>query len=201
MVVMHKSKPDKATKEENIIVDGKVDGEKLRREAGALLDEFKDQTDPTYVGPGTWNVIHRLAFAATTKDQQEEFINTMTKICSGFPCGVCRGHCTEYLELNPMREYLGIKIMMDDKELELGLFLWTWKFHNAVNFRIGKPIMSWDTAYNLYSDSESLVCSSVCAGTKTETEKTQKYYVPPKIESNNNKLINYGGQIRILRHQ
>jgi hypothetical protein len=61
-----------------------------------------------------------------------------------------------------MEEYLNVLVEINDKKMSLGLFVWSWKFHNAVNARIKKPLMSWDTAYNLYSETESLVCTKNC---------------------------------------
>ena len=126
--------------------------------------EFKDHTDPEYVGPGTWNSIHRMAFSAKTKEQQNCFISMMNEICNGFPCLNCRYHCSEYIRNHPMEEYLEMKVEVNNETLPLGLFLWSWKFHNAVNSRLKKPIMSWDTAYNIYSDNNNLVCSKSCSG-------------------------------------
>lgn len=130
--------------------------------ATGVLSEYKDHTDPKYVGPGTWNVAHRQAYRARTRKQQLEFIVFMKEICTGFPCHICRGHCTEYIKNHPMEEYVGMLVEVNGQRVALGLFVWTWKFHNAVNARIGKPIMAWETAYNLYSDKENLVCSKNC---------------------------------------
>lgn len=139
-------------------------------QATALLASFKDITDPTYVGPGTWNIIHRFARRATTPSLENQFIEMMKIICQEFPCKVCRGHCTEYITNNPLEQYKGIK---DDKEL-IGMFLWSWKFHNAVNLRLKKPLMSWETAINLYSPeaANSDTCSSKCTEAEDKTIKT-----------------------------
>ena len=136
----------------------------LLKEPGAIgiLANYKDHTDPKYIGPGTWNVIHRRARKAVTHAQQVAFIEFMKDICYGFPCTVCKGHCTEYIKNHPMEEYLDVLVDINGEKSLLGMFVWAWKFHNAVNTRIKKPIMSWDTAYNLYSESESLVCSKNC---------------------------------------
>lgn len=125
--------------------------------------EFKDHTDPEYVGPGTWNTIHRLAYVAKTKEQQKCFAGTMNEICSGFPCFNCQYHCAEYIRNHPMSEYMNMLVEVNGEKLPLGLFLWSWKFHNAVNARLKKPIMTWDTAYNIYSDNNNLVCSKSCS--------------------------------------
>ena len=42
------------------------------------------------------------------------------------------------------------------------MFKWSWKFHNSVNSRIGKPVLDWDTTYNLYSDPGVMVCTKSC---------------------------------------
>lgn len=107
----------------------------------------KNNTNPKYIGPGTWNVIHTLAYNAKTKEDKECFIKQMNLICKQFPCETCRGHCKQYIKENPMEDYLNV--VTEGKKL--GLFTWTWKFHNAVNFRIGKPNLSWEMALHIYS--------------------------------------------------
>lgn len=122
--------------------------------------EYKDRTDPKYIGPGTWNVIHTMAYDAKTTIKKNNFIEFMKEIISKkFPCPVCREHCVEYIRDHPLEEYLDVTT----NETSTGLFLWTWKFHNAVNARLDKPIMDWNTAVNLYGNSESLICSAACA--------------------------------------
>lgn len=131
-----------------------------------------DTTDPKYVGPGTWYVIHRLAFLANDTKSQKIFIKTMSDICDGFPCTVCRGHCKEYISNNPMENFLDKKMMVDGSLKNLGMFMWTWNFHNAVNIRIGKRVVNWDTAYNLYANDDSLICSQACLEAEDDTKKT-----------------------------
>lgn len=144
----------------------------LLAEPGAtgLRSDYKDHTDPKYIGPGTWNVIHRRGFKARTHQEQVNFIEFMKDVCYGFPCTVCKGHCTEYIKNHPMEEYLDILVDINGEKLSLGLFLWSWKFHNAVNTRIKKPIMSWETAYNIYSEAEPLVCSKNCLEAENNDE-------------------------------
>ena len=147
----------------------------LEKEVGAnaAIDKFKDHTDPKYVGPGTWMLIHTRARLATTRDLQLDFINFMKDTCSGFPCTVCKGHCTTYIQNHPLEEYLDILVDVHGEKHMLGMFVWSWRFHNAVNARIKKPIMSWDTAYNLYAESSSLVCSKSCMATAHTPDEAQ----------------------------
>lgn len=147
-------------------------------EATAVLSQFKDNTDPKYIGPGTWFYIHKTARKAVTHAAQLEFIKTMNAICSEFPCTVCRGHCSLYIKNHPMEEYLDTVVEINGEKLLLGMFVWSWKFHNAVNARTKKPLMSWDTAFNLYSEKESLVCSKECLSAGAPVDGTE-HSAPP----------------------
>lgn len=163
---------------------GTINVKELISEPGAtgITSDYKDVTDPKYIGPGTWNVIHRNAFAARTNTQQSTFIQLTKDICYGFPCYVCKGHCTEYIKNHPMEDYLNVPVDINGERLMLGLFVWAWKFHNAVNARLNKPIMSWETSYNLYLEKESLVCSKNCL----EADGPVETYEQPQITSFNN---------------
>ena len=130
--------------------------------ATATKKSFKDITNPEYVGPGAWVTLHKQSFLAREKPEQNEFIKYMTNLCYTFPCLHCRVHCSDYISKNPINDYKNIEVEIQGMLLSLGMFIWTWKFHNAVNLRLGKPIMSWDTAYNLYSETDSIVCSTPC---------------------------------------
>jgi hypothetical protein len=151
----------------------------LGKEPGAVatIDQYKDNTDPKYIGPGTWNTIHLLASQARTKAQQTRFIAEMKSICTNFPCPVCRGHCGDYIRTHPMEEYLDLKVQVGSEKLNIGMFVWSWKFHNAVNARLKKPIMSWDTAYNLYMGEGSLVCSASCSEAEQPMDNFENGFV------------------------
>lgn len=171
----------------------------LISEPGATgkLTDYHDNTDPKYIGPGIWNFIHKFAFKARTKAEQLAFVKLMKETCQNFPCFTCRGHCTEYIKNHPLEEYVGVLVVINNQRLPLGLFVWTWKFHNAVNARINKPIMSWETAYNLYSEKENLVCSKNCLDAAGEppveeqvTNRATRPVVPtPKANNQKFRLI------------
>ncbi len=137
----------------------------LRKEPKATANflQFKDRTDPKYIGPGEWNRLHSKSFKATTHNEQLKFIEYVKEVRDTFPCPVCKNHFTEYLKNHPIEEYLNVYVDVNGEKKQLGLFVWTWKFHNAVNARLNKPIMSWDTCYNLYSETESMICSKHCS--------------------------------------
>ena len=124
--------------------------------------DYKDHTDPKYIGPGKWHTIHQLAWKAQTPDGKRMFKTFMTDTCNEFPCSTCRTHCQEYMKNHPMEEYENVLVEVGNEKLPLGLFVWAWKFHNVVNARLGKPQMTWDTSYNMYSGKEGLMCSKAC---------------------------------------
>jgi len=143
---------------------GTISQKELLSEKGAtgILSDYKDNTDPKYIGPGIWNIIHQRAYSARTNQQQLSYISFMKETCYTFPCLVCKGHCTEYIKNHPLEDYLSILVDIDGSQVALGMFVWSWKFHNAVNTRLGKTIMNWNTSYNIFSDTENKVCSKNC---------------------------------------
>ena len=163
-----------------------------------------EHTNPKYIGPGTWNVIHTLAYNAQTSSMQKNFMRTMETIVNFFPCEVCRGHSIDYLKNHPMRDYLSDA---------LGLFVWTWKFHNHVIYRTNKQQMSWDMALHIYSQlgyispithttagvhnhttagvhnhNNSEVCSKECSGSEDEMSKIGKNNTINKNKKKTKKL-------------
>lgn len=142
-----------------------LNSKELAKEGSATIADFgKDLTDPKLIGPGTWHIIHTEGFRAQSHDQIINFISLMTRICDEFPCKACSGHCKEYIKTFPMIDNANVTV--DGKPL--GMFLWTWRFHNAVNRRTGKKAMSWETAYGLYSKTVPLVCGEACTNAHEE---------------------------------
>jgi hypothetical protein len=117
------------------------------------MTEKRQLSDPTYTGPGTWDVIHSEALAARTPDEKRWYCRFLHRRCENHRCGKCRTHCLEYLKQNPPESYL---------EQDMGLFFHSWLFHNDVNKRLGKPAMDWATAVALYSSPDSTVCTMGC---------------------------------------
>ena len=56
-------------------------------------------------------------------------------------------HAHDYLMEHPMEPYRDIK---DDSGIPCGMFMWSWEFHNAVNERLGKKVIDYNDAYELY---------------------------------------------------
>jgi hypothetical protein len=111
--------------------------------------------NPVYIGPGTWYTIHTLAAEAKTNEDKRDVIKHIRTLQRKFSCSDCKGHFGEYLATHPPEETLGAS------QSEDSLFLWTVNFHNAVNYRLRKPQVSYEEAKSIYMN-DSIFCSAKC---------------------------------------
>lgn len=140
--------------------------------------------DMSKVGRGVWFSIHIMALhVANTSSGKKEFCKTIRAICDNYKCGNCKSHCQEYIRNHPPEEYMNVKSEMGE---EIGLFKWSWMFHNAVNSRIGKPVIDYNTIYNLFKNSESQVCYEGCG---VETNNVTLATNKPMANAKTNQLI------------
>lgn len=151
------------------------------------MADIKKLANPASFGPGAWLVIHTLAYNAQTNSEKKHFQASMKHICNGLKCGTCNMHCNEYLKAHPVKDYWHVK-NKDGKDV--GMFKWSWAFHNTVNARLGKPILDYDTAYHLYSNSEDTVCTKEnCEGDDNDhnTSHTHTNHKDKHISHSRNK--------------
>lgn len=125
-------------------------------------------TDPRIFGPGLWYGIHITAWYAKTEEEKRAFVKYMEHIRDTIQCLSCRDHCASYMEQNPISDYWNQRY----NDVDVGMFKWTFNFHNAVNQRLNKPIMDWSTAYNLYSKAVVSYCSTTCGSDDTGVQAT-----------------------------
>lgn len=123
---------------------------------------------------GIWFTMHLIAFNANSLNEKKQCMNTIKLICNSLPCQTCRSHAKEYIKNNPMEEHV-------KNSDPLSLFIWTWTFHNTVNNRLGKNIISYEVAYHIYNNlknetetkqEKKSVCSKEC--TDTDKDKNVK---------------------------
>lgn len=112
-------------------------------------------SDPKIFGPVMWYNIHKLSLKLT----EDCYIAYIKELIPIIPCSTCKQHAIEYLKLNPLKEFIGVKDPTTGDNI--GMFKWSWIFHNSVNERLGKNIMNFDTAFNMYNDI-SQICSLEC---------------------------------------
>lgn len=116
-------------------------------------------TNPHIFGPVQWYNIHTSAKNAINDDKKKFFIDLIYFIRDNMKCSKCHNHFSNYILNNPFDPFMHLT---NDQGDQIGLFKWSWIFHNAVNSRLHKPIIDWDTAWNLYSDNDNIVCSKNC---------------------------------------
>jgi hypothetical protein len=88
----------------------------------------------------SWKTMHIEAKLVTNQDQRQRFVDYIKYLYMNFPCGRCRNDIKRYMDRNQIPE------VTDDKTI----FEWSWKFHNDLNKKLNKPIMSWELALELY---------------------------------------------------
>lgn len=93
---------------------------------------------------GTWRVMHYTARWANTPDRQRFYSSWIRDQINNLPCQTCIGHAKNYVREHPPEG--------EDPQI------WTWKFHNAVNKRLNKPEMEWQTYTEQYSHNRA--CTS-----------------------------------------
>jgi hypothetical protein len=147
-----------------------IDVSLLENEKGALaaINEYSDTSNPKYIGPGIWVLFHKEAYAADTHEKQLQYIDLVHRTADTFNCHTCQVHFKEYLKEHPMEEYLDVSATINGEKKLLGMFVWAWKFHNVVNKRLNKPIMSWVTAHTEYSGGSEAICSKECTDADTQ---------------------------------
>jgi hypothetical protein len=109
--------------------------------------QYANSGDPNVWGPAFWFILHnsaaRYPFKASPlcAERMKGFILGMEVM---IPCEKCADHATAYIEKN---WYRMDEIVSGRKQL----FSFFHSFHNYVNKRYGKPEMSIEDAYALYT--------------------------------------------------
>ena len=95
-------------------------------------------------GPRGWDWLHTTAIGYAhepTDLEKRAMFYRIWNFVSHLPCAECRGHATRYVAAAP-----------PDLGDTYALQAWAWKFHNAVNARLGKRLVSYEEYQRLYAD-------------------------------------------------
>lgn len=109
--------------------------------------EYANSGNPEVWGPAFWFSLHNGALrypvnaAPLWRQRMKHFILGIPVMV---PCEKCSDHATAYIEGN----YNRIDTVVSGRE---ELFKFFWEFHNYVNKRLGKPLMTLRAAYTMYS--------------------------------------------------
>lgn len=124
-----------------------------------MIDQTKFSTPETF-GPGLWFSIHLLALNAEDANSKKYFIKYIQMLCDNIKCSKCKNHLIDYVEKNPPEDCWGITPKIDEKTKCTGMFYWSWKFHNAVNLRLDKPVITLADAYKIVK--QPAPCTAGC---------------------------------------
>ena len=94
-------------------------------------------------GPRGWYWLHTQAinYAADPSEQDRMGMrNRFWAFIQSLPCPECRLHATRYARLYPPNFSGGSAFQT-----------WAWRFHNAVNHRLGKPLMDCEEYRKTYA--------------------------------------------------
>lgn len=107
-------------------------------------------------GKSGWNLLHAISFKYPVSDaskiQREAFYSLLSGLGYVLPCESCRAHLREYLN-DPGTGITGPDSShLDTRE---SISRWMVGFHNDVNTRIGKPVMTYAAVEELYRNVEN----------------------------------------------
>lgn len=101
--------------------------------------------DTYFWGPNLWNSLHSITFdypdQPTTQDQQQykQFFHSLKYV---LPCAACRKHYSHGLEVT-----MPIDPALKNRDT---LTRWLVQFHNSVNERLGKPVVTYESVKDKY---------------------------------------------------
>lgn len=135
------------------------------------MSKAKLISNPAIIGPGIWQAITFMAKHATTDLKKNEFIDYMYMLSVEFPCGKCRTHIQEYLRENSFEPFMNLT---NENGEQIGMFKWVWMFHNAVNLRLHKPFVDFQTAWEMF-DTGREVCTN-CSNSMSQNNSANTSY-------------------------
>jgi hypothetical protein len=113
---------------------------------------YPTTSDPNVWGPSFWFSLHNGTSkypenaSAIFRDRMKQFILSIPFI---LPCEQCRSHAKEYID-NRQNE------LDDICKGRQSLFNFFVDFHNMVNLKTGKPVLSYEDAFKLYSNGSNV---------------------------------------------
>lgn len=113
---------------------------------------YANSADPEVWGPSFWFILHNGSVRYPEKASplwKERMRNFITSIPVMIPCEKCADHATAYIEAN----WHNLDNIVSGRKNLFNFFV---DMHNMVNKRYGKPIMSYEEAYRLYTSNTSV---------------------------------------------
>ncbi len=102
---------------------------------------------PDKWGPVVWHALHYITLGYPdnpSNDQKEKYKMFFTLLIDVLPCSICADHFAENLKIMPLSENV-----LNTKE---SLIKWLIDFHNVVNEKNKKPIVSYEDARQMITN-------------------------------------------------
>jgi len=112
-------------------------------------------TDAKELGRGLWFIIHLDGVHAVTDAGKQSYETRMNILCENFKCKSCQPHFRKFIDTHPFKLYWNIK---DAKGRDIGMFKWSWEFHNQVNRFLKKYEPTLEEAYAYFSNADAGAC-------------------------------------------
>ena len=99
-------------------------------------------------GNATWFLFHTLSYKLKDNETQHApiLLKKFVYICNNLPCPICRDDATGMLKTS----------MITLVKTKYDLIRFMWQFHNLVNKKLNKPIMSYEEHIDKYSQANTL---------------------------------------------
>jgi len=124
-------------------------------------------------GPGVHHAIKVWAKRHTHKTMKNFDVFVIAQ-CEDFGCSKCTPHCKAYIKNHlPSKQKKRTAKTKDGKVVDVTAFEWAVNFHNAVNARIGKPLVSFETAFDAYYNT-NLCIDGDCDGDLSDNATNNK---------------------------
>ena len=115
------------------------------------MSERPTSVSPRVWGRPLWFSLHygALNYPHDVDDEKKQMmINFILGLPMMIPCDMCKNHAHEYIQ---SRKHTLHNVVQNTHNL----FTFFWEFHNDVNKRNGKPLMSLEAVYHLYKTNPS----------------------------------------------
>lgn len=92
-----------------------------------------------------WEFIHTITLFSTETYDIQELKHVINGLAHLIPCKECKEHLMHFHEQHNVEEYL-------QRDRRLGLFEWTVDLHNSVNEKLGRPILPFRQALEIWAN-------------------------------------------------